>query len=92
MFHQSKLGRELESQYTHIFLIKSQKEVYYIKIISQISGLKFHLKGWYQYATSVPYIHLVVGFTPKTVDSHSYCFNKKTLTTKYFIEANWEEI
>ena len=69
LFHQSKLGRDVELQNTHIVLFKSPRDVLRINTLSQQLGLGSQLKEWYQDATSVPYGHLLIDLTPKTVDS-----------------------
>ena len=72
MFHQSKLGRDVESQNTHIVLFKSPRDVLQINTLSQQLGLGSQLKEWYQDATTTPYGHLLIDLTPKTVDSLRY--------------------
>ena len=67
--HQSKLGRDVELQNTHIVLFKSPRDVLQINTLSQQLGLGSQLKEWYQDATSTPYGHLLNDLTPKTVDS-----------------------
>ena len=69
LFHQSKLGRGVELRNTHIVLVKSPRDVLQINTLSQQLGLGSQLKAWYQDATSVPYGHLLIDLTPKTVDS-----------------------
>ena len=81
LFHQSKLGRDVELQNTHIVLFKSPRDVLQINTLSQQLCLGSQLKDatsqhqWYQDATSVPYGHLLIDLTPKTVDSLKYCSN-----------------
>ena len=75
LFHQSRLGRDIELQNTHIVLFKSPRDVLQINTLSQQLGLGSQLKDWYTTATSVPYGLLVIDLTPKTVDSLRYCTN-----------------
>ena len=75
LFHQSKLGRDVELQNTHMVLFKSPRDVLQINNLSQQLDLGSQLKEWYQDATSVPYGHLLIDLTPKTVDSLRYCTN-----------------
>ena len=49
-----------------------------------------HLKEWYQDATSVPYGHLHIDLTPKTVNSLRYCSNKGLVPTKFYLPAGLE--
>ena len=51
LFHQSKLGWDIEFQNTHIVLFKSPRIVLQINTLSQKLGLGCQLKDWYQDAT-----------------------------------------
>ena len=44
--HQSRLGRDIELQNTHIFLFKSPSDVLQINTLSQQLGLGSQLKDW----------------------------------------------
>ena len=57
LFHQNKLGRDVELQNTHIVLFKSPRYVLQINTLSQQLGLGAQLKKWYHDATSSPYGH-----------------------------------
>ena len=48
------------------------------------------MKEWYQDATSVPYGHLLIGLTPKEVDSLKYCSNSGSVLTKFYLPAGIE--
>ena len=91
LFHQSKLGRDVELQNTHIVLFKSPRDVLQINALSQQLGLGSQLKEWYQVATSVPYEHLLIDLTPKTVDSLRYCTNSGSVPTKFYLPAGIEK-
>ena len=90
LFHQSKLGRDVDLPITHIVLFKSTRDVLQIKTLSQQLGLGFQLKEWYQDATSVPYGHLLIDLIPKTVDSLRYCSNSGSVPTTWFLPARTE--
>ena len=90
LFHLSNLGRDVELQNTHIVLFKSPRDVLQINTLSQQLGLGSQLKEWYQDATSVPYGHLLIDLTPKTVDSLSYCTNSGSVPTKFYLPAGIE--
>ena len=90
LFHQSKLGRDVELQNTHKDLFKSPRDVSQINTLSQQLGLGSQLKEWYQDATSVPYGHLLIDLTPKTVDSLRYCTNSGSVPTKFYLPAGLE--
>ena len=53
-FLQSKLGRDVELQNTHIVLFKSPRDVMQITTLSTQLGLGSELVDWYRDATSVP--------------------------------------
>ena len=90
MFHQSKLGRDVELQNTYIVLFKSPRDVLQINTLSQQLCLGSQLKEWYQDATSNPYGHLLVDLTPKTVDSLRYCTNSGSVPSKFYLPAGTE--
>ena len=94
LFHQSKLGRDVELQNSHIVLLESPRDVSQIILLSQQLGhqlsLGSQLKEWYQDATSTPYGHLLVDLTPKTVDSLRYCTNSGSVPSKFYQPAGTE--
>ena len=90
LFHQSKLGRNVELQNTHIVLFKSPRDVLKINTLSQQLGLKSQLKEWYQDATSTPYGYLLIDLTPKTVDSLRYCTKSGSVPSKFYLPAGTE--
>ena len=90
LFRQSKLVRDVELQNTHIVLFKSPRNVLRINTLSQQLGLGSQLKEWYQDATSVPYGHLLIDLTAKTVDSLRYCSNSGSIPTKFHLPAGIE--
>ena len=75
LFHQSKLGRDVELQNTHIVLFKSPREVMQIKTLRTQLGLCSELVDWYRDATSVPFGHLLIDLSPRTDDRLGYCTN-----------------
>ena len=82
LFHQSKVGRDVELQNTHIVLFKSPREVLQTNTLRQQLGLQSQLKEWYQDATSITYGLFLIDFTPKTVDSLKYCANSGSTQPK----------
>ena len=84
LFHQSRLGRDIELQNTHKILFKSPRDVLQINTLSQQLGLGSQLKDWYTKATSIPYGHLLIDLTPKTVDSLRFCTNSGSIPTIFF--------
>ena len=65
LFHQSKLGRDVELQNTHIVLFKSPRDVMQVTSLSTQLGLGSELVDWYRDATSVPFGHLSIDLSPR---------------------------
>ena len=66
LFHQSKLGRDVELQNTHIVLFKSPRDVMQVTTLSTQLGLGSERVDWYRDATSVPFGHLLIDLSPRT--------------------------
>ena len=92
LFHQSKLGRDVELENTLIVLFKSQRDVLQTNTLCQLLVLGSPLKGLYQDALSTPYGHLLNDLTPKTVDSLRYCTNSGSVSSKLFLPAGTEKV
>ena len=60
LFHQSKLGRDVELQNTHIVLFKSPRDVIQVTTRSTQLGLGSELYDWYRDAKFVPFGHLLI--------------------------------
>ena len=73
LFHQSKLGRDIELQNTHIVLFKSPQDVHQVAALSVQLGLGSALVDWYRDATSVPFGPLLIDLSPRTDDRFRYC-------------------
>ena len=73
--HQSKLGRDVELQNTHIVLFKSHRDVMQVTSLTRQLGLGSELVDWYRDATSVPFGHLLIDLSPRTDDRLRYCTN-----------------
>ena len=85
VFHQSKLGRDVELQNTHIVLFKSLRDVMQVTTLSTQLGLGSELVDWYRDATSVPFGHLFIDLSPRTDDRLRYCTNTGSIPSKFFI-------
>ena len=85
LFHQSKLGRDVELQNTHIVLFKSPRDVLQITTLSTQLGLGSELVDWYLDATSVHFGHLLIDLSPRTDDTLRYCTNSGSIPSKYYI-------
>ena len=79
LFQQSKLGRDVESQNTHIILFKSLRELMQVTTLSTQLGLGSELFDWYRDATSAPFGHLLTDLSPRTDDRLRYCTNTATI-------------
>ena len=84
-FHQSKLGRDVELQNTHIVLFKSPRDVMQVTSLSTQLGLGSELVDWYRDATSVPFGHLLIDLSPRTDDILRYCTNNGSVPSKFYI-------
>ena len=85
LFHQRKLGRDVELQNTHIVLFKSPSDVMQVTTLSTQLGLGPELVDWYRDATSVPFGHLLIDLSPRTDDRLRYCTNSGSVPSKFYI-------
>ena len=85
LFHQRKLGRDIELQNTQIILFKSPRDAMQVSTLRAQLGLGSELVDWYREAPSVPYVHLLNDLTPRTDDRLRYCTNTGSVPLKYFI-------
>ena len=85
LFQHSKLGKDVELQNTHIVLFKSPGDVMQVTTLSTQLGFGSELVDWYRDATSVPFGHLFIDLSPRTVDRLRYCTNSGSVPSKFFI-------
>ena len=85
LFHQSKLGRDVELQNSHIVLLKSPRDVMQVTTLSTQLGLGSELVDWYRDATSVPCGQLLIDWSPRTDDRLRYCTNSGSVPSKFYI-------
>ena len=85
LFHQSKLGRDVALQNTHIVLFKSPRDVMQVTTLSTQLCLGSELVDWYRDATSVPFGHLLIDLSPRTDDRLCYCTNTGSIPSKFYI-------
>ena len=83
LFHQSKLGRDIEIQNTQIVPFKSPCHVTQGSMLSAQLGLRSEPVGWYRDATSVPYCLLLIELSPRTDDRLRYCTNTGSIPSKF---------
>ena len=86
-FHQSKLGRDVELQNTHIVLFKSPRDVMQVTTLDTQLGFGSELVDWYRAATSVPFGHLLIDLSPRTDDRLRCCTNSGSLPSTFYISA-----
>ena len=84
LFHQSKQGRDVELQNTHIVLFKSPRDGMQVTTLSTQLGLGSELIDWYRDATSVPFGHLLIYLSPRTDDRLRYCTNSGSVPSKFY--------
>ena len=85
LFHQSKLGRDVELQNSHIVLFKSPRDVMQVTTLSTQLGLGSELVDWYWDATFFPFRHLLIDLSPRTDDRIRYCINRGSVPSKFYI-------
>ena len=89
LFHQSKLGRDVQLQNTHSVLLKSHRDVRHVSTLNAELGLRWELNDWYRDSTSVPYGHLLIDLMPRTDDWLRYCINTGCISSKI---SNFERL
>ena len=92
LFHQSKLGRDVELQNTHIVLSKSPPDVHQVATLCVQLGLGSALVDWYRDATSVPFGHLLIDLPPRTDDRLRYCKNSGNIPSKFYVPDNLKHL
>ena len=89
LFHQSKFGRDVELQNTHIVPFKSPRDLMQVSTLSAQLGLGAELVDWYRDATSVPYSNFLIDLSPRTDDPLRYCRNTGSIPWKFFSRTDW---
>ena len=92
LFHQSKLGRDVELQNTHIVFFKSPRDVMQVTTLGAQLGLGSELVDWYQNATSAPFGHLLIDLSPRTDDRLRYCTNSGSVPSQFDIRERLENL
>ena len=85
LVHQSKLGRDVELQNTHIVLFKSPRDVMQVTTLSTQLGLCSEIVGWYKDATFVAFGRLLSHLLPRTDDRLRYCTNSGSVPSKLYV-------
>ena len=89
LFHQSKLGRDVKLQNTHIVFFKSPRDVHQVATSSVQLGLGSALVDRYWDATSVHFGHLLIGLSPRTSDRLRPCTNSGKIPSKFYVPDNF---
>ena len=92
LLHQSKLGRDVELQNTHIVLFKSPRDEMQITTLDAELDLGSELVDWYRDATSVPFGHLLIDLSPRTDDRLRYCTSSGSVPSKFYIPERLEHL
>ena len=92
LFHQSKLGRDVELQNTHLVLFKSHRDVHQVAALSIQLGLRSALVDWYRSATSKPFGHLLIDLSPRTDHRLRYCTNSGNIPSKFYVPVNLKHL
>ena len=89
LYHQSKRGRDVELQNTHIVHFKSPHDK--MQVSTVISQLVFgsNLIDWYREPASVPYGHLLIDLSQRTDDRLRHCTNNGTIHPKIIVRSAW---
>ena len=92
LFHQSKLGRDVELQNTHIVLFKSPRDVHQVATLSAQLALGSALVDWYRDTTSVPFGHLLIDVSPRTDYRLRYCTNSGNIPSMFYVPDNLKNL
>ena len=92
LFHQSKLGRDVELQNTHIVLFKSSLDVMQVTTLSTQLGLGSELVDCYRDAKFVPFAHLLIGLSPRTDERLRYCTNSGSILSKFHLPKRLKQL
>ena len=92
LFHQSKLGRDVELQNTRIVLFKSPRDVHKVATLGVQLELGSAFVDWYREATSVSFGHLLIDLSPRTDDRLRYCTNSGKIQSKFYVPDNLKHL
>ena len=85
LFQHSNLGRDVELQNTHIALFESPRDVMQVTTLSTQLALGSELVDFYtEGATSVPFGHLLIDFSPRTDNRLLYCTNTGSIPSSFY--------
>ena len=90
LFQQSKLGRDVELQNTHIVLFKSPRYVMQVTTVSTQLDLGSEIVDWYRDATFNPFGHLLIDLSPRTDDQLRYCTKTDSFPQNNISPTGWK--
>ena len=79
-------------QNTHNVLFKSPRDVHQVATFSVLLGLGSTLVDWYREATSVPFGHLLIDFSPRTEDRLRYCTSSGNIPSRWYLPDNLKHL
>ena len=85
LFHQSKLGRDVELQNTQVVPFKSPRDVMQVTTLGAQLGPGSELDDCYRDAMSVPFGLLLIDLSPRTDDRLRYCTNSGSVQSEFYI-------
>ena len=92
LYHQNKLGRDVELQNTYIVLFKSPRDVHQVATLNVQLERGSALVDWYGDATSVPFGHLLIDLSPRTDDRLRYCTKSGNVPSKFYVPDNLKQL
>ena len=92
LFHQSKLGSDVELQNTHILPFKSPRDVMQVTTLSTQLGLGSELVDLHRDATSVPFGHLLIDLSPRPDDRLRYRTNSGSVPSKLYMTQRLKQL
>ena len=89
LFHQCKLGRDVELKNALIVFFLSPRgsprDLMQVSKLSAQLGLWSELVNWYRDATSIPYSHLLIALSPRTDDRLRNCTHTESIPSKFYV-------
>ena len=87
LFHQSKKGKVVELQNTHIVRFESPRDVMQVTNFSTQLGLGSELVDWYRDAASVPFGLSLIDLSPRIDDRLRFCTNTGSVPSNFISRA-----
>ena len=89
LFHQGKLGTDVEMQNTHFALFKSPRDdVHHVAILGVQLGLASTLVDWHWDASSILFDHFMIDLSPRTDDRLRCCTSSGNFSSRFYLPDN----